>query len=156
MFQNEAVVFFDRDCGFCRRSAAAVRALDWFRFLRFAPLQSEEAEALGLAGSRDLSQLVFTRNGRQWGGWRAVKRIVFRLPLGYAVGGALGLTALLAPGWRTPIVGLALFAGAALSPLGNPAGDALYRWVARNRRCLPGSACPPTNRGKEGCPSGLR
>ncbi|MCC6264893.1 MAG: DUF393 domain-containing protein [Bryobacterales bacterium] len=149
-------MFFDRDCGFCRRSVAAVRALDWFRSFRFVPLQGEEAKALGLAESRNLSQMVFYRNGRQWGGWRAVKRTLFRLPLSYAAGGALALTALLAPGWRAPAVSLALFAAAALSPLGNPAGDALYRWVARNRRCLPGASCPLTSRGKEGCPSGLR
>lgn len=143
---RQATVFFDRDCGFCRRAVALIRALDWLRLLRFVPLQSAEAEALGLAESRNLSQMVLARNGRQWGGWRAVKRIPFRLPLFYAAIGALVAAASIAPGLRLPALGLALLAALALSPLGNPFGDGLYRWVARNRRCLTGSACSLTNR----------
>ncbi|MDZ7639754.1 MAG: DUF393 domain-containing protein [Bryobacterales bacterium] len=143
---GQGTVFFDRDCGFCQRSVGIVRALDWLRAFRFVPLQSDEASALGLKESENLSQMVFARQQRRWGGWRAVKRILFRLPIVYA-----GLAALLAapavwPALTLPAVALLLLIGLSLSPLCNPAGDALYRWIARNRHRLPGSTCSLENR----------
>jgi predicted DCC family thiol-disulfide oxidoreductase YuxK len=143
---NPATVYFDRDCGFCQWSVSLVRRLDWTRAFRFVPLQSDEARNLGLEESRNLSQMVLARAGRQWGGWRAVKQLLYRLPLFYLMLAASQLPGLWWPS-LLPVsaTALALFL-LALSPLGNPAGDALYRWVARNRHRFPGSTCSLENR----------
>lgn len=146
VYPEQASLYFDSDCGFCLRWVRAARGLDWLRLLRFVPLQSAEARNRGLAESHTLSQAVLVRKGRQWGGWHAVKRVLFRLPLLYAAAAALVATAFASAGLRLPALGLTLFAALALSPLGNPAGEALYRWIARNRQCRAGSACTLTNR----------
>lgn len=143
---QQDTVFFDRDCGFCQRSVTAIDALDWLRLLRFVPLQSSEARNLKLAESDSLSQMVLARAGHQWGGWRAFKRILFRLPLFYAVVAAPLFAASIGSWFRVASLGVALLAALALSPIGNPVGDALYLWIARNRHRLPGSTCSIKNR----------
>lgn len=143
---QQDTVLFDRDCSFCQRSVTAIKAFDWLRLLRFVPLQSTEAQDLKLAESENLSQMVLARAGLHWGGWRAFKRILFRLPLLYVLAAALLFNASIGPGFRMASLGLALLAALALSPIGNPAGDALYRWIARNRHRLPGSTCSIKNR----------
>ncbi len=135
MYPEQASLYFDADCGFCRRWVRAARGLDWLRLLRFVPLQSAEARNLGLAESRTLSQAALVWKRRQWGGWRAVKRVLLRLPLLYAAAAAPLAIAFTSAGLRPPALGLALFTALALSPLGNPAGEAVYRWIARNRQC---------------------
>jgi predicted DCC family thiol-disulfide oxidoreductase YuxK len=144
--RQRATVFFDRDCGFCQRSVALVRRLDWVRALRFVPLQDKEAAALGLPESETLSQMVLAKGGRAWGGWRAVKQIFWRIPLFWSGWLAMAIAAATIVPLRLPI---ALFAGllcVALSPIGNPLGDRLYRWIARNRQNFPGSTCSIENR----------
>jgi predicted DCC family thiol-disulfide oxidoreductase YuxK len=71
------------------------------------------------------------QDARHWGGWLAVKRIWFRLPIFYVTLIGAGLLSL----WLAAAI-LVL-----LTPLGNPAGSAIYRWIARNRHRLPGSQC---------------
>ena len=105
---RHSTVYFDADCAFCRSAVAVARAFDWFRLLRFMPLQSEEARELGLVENRDLSQVVLTRKHRQWGGWRAVKQILFRLPLLYCVVAGVVSVACLDAGLRWTMLGLAL------------------------------------------------
>lgn len=143
---NPATVFFDRDCGICQRSVAVIRSLDWTGAFRFVPLQSTEAHSLGLEESRNLSQMVLARAGKRWGGWRAVKRILYRLPLFYAGLTALGAMAAFVPQTRVPAAVAVALLLLTLSPLANPAGNALYRWIARNRHRFPGSTCSLENR----------
>ncbi len=128
-------VFYDGDCGFCERSIGVVRAFDWLGLFRYAKLQSEEARVAGIPPERYPSQMVLRtgegKGTRLWAGWRAVKQIWLRTPAYYAaMAGAVFVHPVLA-------VALAL----ALTPIGNPLGDWLYRLVARNRHRFPASTC---------------
>jgi predicted DCC family thiol-disulfide oxidoreductase YuxK len=142
-------VFYDGDCAFCLRSVRVISVLDWLRRFRYRPLQCEEARDAGLWSSSKSGGSCHELPGemilqsrpaiageagsteKRWGGWLAVKQIVFRLPLFYLV---LTASLLLHP-W-TPLIVLL-----ALSPLGNPAGAATYRLIARNRHRIPGAQC---------------
>lgn len=128
-------MFYDGDCGFCERSVRMVQALDWLGCFRYATLQSEEARVAGIPPERNPSEMVLGKRSdratRLWGGWRAVKQIAFRTPVFYF---GLALTLLVHP----VVTGLLLVA---LSPLGNPLGERCYRFVARNRHRIAGSAC---------------
>lgn len=138
-FAHQYTVFYDGGCGFCDRCVRLLDALDWLRRFRYATLQGEEARGLGITGSGIPEEMVVRKAGAEtpeWRGWKAVKAAIFRVPVFYL---ALGGSALLSP-W------LALAVLAAFSPLGNPAGQAFYRWVARNRYRLPGSSCSLENR----------
>ncbi|MCU0226531.1 MAG: DUF393 domain-containing protein [Bryobacterales bacterium] len=133
-------VFYDGDCGFCERSVALVRALDWLGRFRYATLQGSEARAAGIAVESRPSEVVLYRPaatptdvdaGSQWGGWHAVKQIGFRLPAFYL--------ALSAAFLAHPALGAVLLC--CVTPLANPLGRRLYRWIARNRHRLPASTC---------------
>ncbi|MCW5964928.1 MAG: DUF393 domain-containing protein [Bryobacterales bacterium] len=132
-------VFYDGDCGFCKRSVGLLRALDWFGRFRYATLQSAEARATGIPIARNPTEMVLCTGvpgaGRLWGGWRAVKQIWLRMPVFYLVMAGTLLV--------HPVVTACLLIG--LTPFGNPLGDWLYRLVARNRHRLPASTCSLEN-----------
>jgi predicted DCC family thiol-disulfide oxidoreductase YuxK len=127
-----ATVIYDGDCGLCSAIRSGVEALDWLGTMRWVPLQSPEAAKFGIAREElERSIYVVSRGGEKWQGWRAVKRIVFRIPLTYVVIAALAR--------RNPwaAAGIATL----LSPIANPAGEAVYELVARNRHRFPASTC---------------
>jgi predicted DCC family thiol-disulfide oxidoreductase YuxK len=107
------IVFFDRDCGFCRWSCERLRAWDRGGRLRFAPIQ-------GPQGDRWLGELS---PQARLGSWHLVG------PDGSIVsaGAALPPTLRLLPGGR-PLA--ALFAAAP------SATERLYRWTVRHRARL--------------------
>jgi len=119
-------VLYDEDCGFCRWSAAQLRALDRRRRLELVPLQHAAAhparpELAALAGARDLrAQIhVLRHDGSVRAGGGAMLEILDALPGGW----------LLRP-WQ-------------LLPGVEAIVDAGYRWVAARRdtfgRLLAGS-----------------
>lgn len=127
-----ATVIYDGGCGVCNAARKAIEALDWFGTMRWLPLQSPEAEGFGIR-REDLERSIYvvSRGGERSHGWRAVKAILFRVPLTYVVAGAVAR--------RSPwaAAGLAVL----LSPIANPAGQAAYELVARNRHRFPASTC---------------
>lgn len=113
-FPGRAVVLYDGDCPFCRRSVAILRKLDWLD--RLAYQSAREADKLppshvALEPHRLIEEMhVLTPDRRHaYAGYRAFRWIAWRLPLTWLVAPFLYL-----PGvpW-----------------LGNRA----YRWVAKNR-----------------------
>ncbi len=136
---RKLTVFYDGDCGFCERSVAIVRAFDWLGLFRYATLQGSQARLVGIPAESYPSEMILHKQipsgGRRWGGWSAVKQIWFRMPALYLA---------LAAAW---FLHPALFAGLTLSltPLANPLGNRLYRWIARNRQRFPASTCRVEN-----------
>ena len=106
-------VFYDGECGFCRRLVGCVRARLERRGFGFAPLQSPGVRArLGLSEAELLSELrVLRADGRRLGGAAAVVEIARQVWWGWP----------LAAFARLPGAGRLLAAG--------------YRWVAGHRRC---------------------
>lgn len=105
-----AVILYDRDCGFCRRSLAGI--LDWDRHGRLRPvaLQDPEADALleGMDEERKLASWhLVTDDGAVHSG-----------------GAAAGPLLRLLPGGRP---------AAWLADTFPRTTDRAYRWVARNR-----------------------
>jgi predicted DCC family thiol-disulfide oxidoreductase YuxK len=129
-----ATVIYDGDCGLCNATRMAVEALDWLGTMRWIPLQSPEAEGFGIA-REDLERSMYlvSSAGEKSQGWGAVKRVALRVPLTYVVVGALARKS----PWTA--AGLAVL----LSPIANPAGQAAYAMVARNRHRFPASTCNP-------------
>lgn len=138
--QRPYTVYYDGDCGICERSVRVLRGLDWLRRFRYARFQSEEAQGyFGTAGSAAAPEEVVmaaTTGTREWRGYQAVRAALLRTPLPWLSFGALL--------WMQPWVALAVVL--ALSPLGDPVGVRVYRWVARNRHRFPGSTCSLENR----------
>lgn len=127
----KATVIYDSDCGLCTRVKSAVEALDWLGTMRWIPLSSAEAAAFGIPRERLEESVHLICGAARSHGWSAVKRMVARLPITYAVAGV----AL----WRSPSTALGL--AALFTPAFNPIGERLYQAVARNRYRLPASTC---------------
>jgi len=88
---------------------------------------------MGLTEAEMDDSVWLVRGANRWCRTAAMQRILLRLPILYAVAGfTLWIS------WAFALSWVVLF-----SPLARPAGDAIYRWVARNRYRLPGSTCPP-------------
>ncbi len=107
---ERAVILFDGDCGFCRRSVA--RILCWDRQGRLRPVALQDPEADTLLGSMEAE--------RKWASWHLVTaegRV-------YSAGAAFPPLLRLLPGGR-PLAVLA----AALPGLTERA----YQWVSRTR-----------------------
>ena len=147
---DQHTIFYDGDCGFCMRSVRLVQSLDWLRRFRYDTLQSSAAKQAGLwsptaasSGCHEMPDEMIVQapgrkgwDARHWGGWRAVKRIGFRLPIFYAM---LVGAVILSPWLAAAILVM-------LTPIGNPLGSAAYRWIARNRHRIPGNQCRLENR----------
>jgi predicted DCC family thiol-disulfide oxidoreductase YuxK len=122
---DQSVVLYDDECGFCRRSVAHLRRLDWRHKLHFQSARDGEhltAGAAPLDQQRLLEEMhvVTPDRTRAHAGFEALRWIAWRLPL------TMPLAPLLyVPGVRW-------------------LGDKVYRWVARNRFGLvpcEGGAC---------------
>jgi predicted DCC family thiol-disulfide oxidoreductase YuxK len=124
-------VIYDGDCGICELTRRVVTALDWLRLLRWIPLQSAEAGTFGIPVERLEAAAHLVTSRRVIAGFPAVRAILLRLPLTYAV---IAFSIWLSPWAALPF---AFF----FSPLARPLGQAGYDWVARNRYRVPGSTC---------------
>lgn len=110
------ILLYDGDCGFCRRCAGFARR--WVRpRARIEPWQSVNPEDLGVTVEQCVEAVQWV-GGEPRSGGRAV---------------AATLQAGVFP-W--PLIGSVLDA-----PVMRPAVDIAYRWVARHRHQLPGTAC---------------
>jgi predicted DCC family thiol-disulfide oxidoreductase YuxK len=82
------LLYYDRDCGFCRWALAWV--LRWDRRHRLRPVPIESAD--------DLDSWHFERDGRRWSGGRAFAPLLEELPGGRLLAGRMEW--LLVPGYR--------------------------------------------------------
>jgi predicted DCC family thiol-disulfide oxidoreductase YuxK len=136
---DRAVVLYDGQCAFCRKSVDLLRRLDWLGRLRFGDVRdpaqvpvvtrSGDRAITGLDPSRLLEEMhVLTADGRRvHHGFGALRWLAWRLPLLWPVAPLLYVPGVL------------------------PLGQRLYLWVARNRfRLVPchGGVCmlPPAGK----------
>lgn len=106
----EDTLYYDGQCGLCRRSTGILRALDWLGRLRFEDMTEVPADELPVPMDAAMRGIPMrTRDGRSLIGYPALRRGLLQTPLGF-------LPALLmyVPG---------------ISHLGR----AVYGWVARRR-----------------------
>ena len=117
------MLFYDGDCGMCRRTAAVLRALDWLHRLEFQDMTAVDDAVLPVPRERATQGIPMrTRNGRAFVGFPAVRRALIQTPLG-----ALPACAMYLPG---------------LSHL----GAAVYRQIATRRRRDHACAVPQDQR----------
>lgn len=115
-------IWYDRDCGFCRKTALILREFFLPRAVPVRPAQ-DDAE-LGALLEREQSWIVETADGRWLLHWDAVVHVMTRAPL-------------LAPlGWLAWLYGEV--------GLGRPT----YDWIGRNRRSLGRVTAPLTEGGE--------
>jgi predicted DCC family thiol-disulfide oxidoreductase YuxK len=124
---RRATVLYDGDCGFCKRSVALVRRLDWFGRLDFRPIGVGETGGAAASGQPDApadsamlerEMGLVDENGEVYYGADAFEALGARCPLLWPLALAL----------KVP--------GAIL--VARPA----YRSIARHRRHLvPGATC---------------
>lgn len=127
-----ATVLYDSDCGLCTQVKNTVEALDWLGTMSWIPSRSPEAAAFRIPIEQlDRAVYIVHGPGCKAGGWRAVKRMLARLPLTYVLAAAA-----IRKSWWSAVAIAALF-----SPAFNPIGDRAYNWVAKNRSRLPSSTC---------------
>ncbi len=113
-FPGKAVVLYDGDCPFCRKSVAVLRRLDWLGRLAFQSARETDRlppSEVPLDPKRLLEEMhVVTPDRRHaYAGFRAFRWIAWRLPLTWLIAPLLYL-----PG--VPWV-----------------GNRVYLWVAKNR-----------------------
>lgn len=111
---GKAVVLYDGDCPFCRKSVAIIRRLDWLH--RFHYQTARETDKLPpcrdpLDPQKLIEEMHVVTPDRQraYAGFRAFRWMAWRLPAVAVVAPLLYLPGVL---W---------------------AGNKVYRWVARNR-----------------------
>ena len=106
-------MFYDGECGLCRATRAWLSALDVTRRVRWRAYQSLDEPPRGLAWD-DLERAAYLRtaDGRTFAGFFAFRALSTRLPLLWPLAPLLWLPGMGALGGR------------------------VYRWVARNRRCV--------------------
>ena len=113
-------VIYDGECGFCLRWVRAGRRLDWLRRLdwraRSEPGLLERFPQTSFAETKE-RMLSIRPDGKVYGGFSAVRDIMFHLPLTF-----IPALFLCIPG---------------ISWIGEPA----YRWVAKNRHRFGRTAC---------------
>src|SRR5947209_20100163 len=124
-------VLYDSDCGVCNRVRRIVEALDWLGTMRWVPNRSAEAERFGIPQEHLDHAVYLISDGRQAAGFRAVQRVLTRLPLAWMIA---ALVVAKRP-WTAVLFAFLL------SPIAEPVGQPAYDWVARNRYRLPGSTC---------------
>ena len=129
---NPVTVIWDGECGFCAQTKGWMQRFDRDGILHWVPQQTNIGDRWGL--SREvLKDAMYSVSGstiRQgYSAWRAM--VVWFPVFWYAALAAV----VLAP--RPAVVALLLF----LTPLSNPVGEAVYRWVARNRHRFGDQTC---------------
>lgn len=130
-------VIWDGECGFCARSKNQISRFDWDGILQWVPQQTGIGERWGLTRETLANAMYSVSGGTIRSGYAAFRSMAVLLP-------AFWYTALaavvLAP--RPAVIALLLF----LTPLSNPVGEAVYRWVARNRHRFGDQSCALPNR----------
>jgi predicted DCC family thiol-disulfide oxidoreductase YuxK len=130
------VALYDAECGFCAWVKRWWERLDGARVVRWVPLQAEAARHLGIEEQALRERLHALAGPRTWSGFAAFRAMVLYDPKTYF---AAALIVGAAPAWLSNwLLAAAL---AALSPLAAPVGEAVYDWVARNRRRIPPRTC---------------
>jgi predicted DCC family thiol-disulfide oxidoreductase YuxK len=123
-FPGKAIVLYDGDCPFCRRSVGIVRKLDWLGQLAYHSARDDLPPAevpLDRAKMLDEMHALTPDRKRAYAGYAAFRWMAWRLPL------------------TLPIAPLLYLPGVTW------AGNKVYRWVARNRMGLvpcPDGGCP--------------
>ncbi len=111
-------VIFDGECGFCRRWIRLGKKLDWFKKIDWrARLDPDTpSEFPQVSKEESLNRIVSIRpDGKTYGGFRAMRDIMLRLPVSFL-----------------PALFLYL-PGAAW------VGEPVYQWVSKNRHRFGGS-----------------
>lgn len=108
---RRALLYYDGDCKLCATVARWIGGLDWWRRLELRGSLDEEARSRGITDvDLDGAMYLICPNGETFAGFRALRRVMLRLPVTW------------------PAVPLAWAPGAAF------AGGRLYRWVAQHRK----------------------
>jgi predicted DCC family thiol-disulfide oxidoreductase YuxK len=120
-------LFFDAECQFCTRIAAAIQRSMKRRGLAVAPLQDPRVRVLLGLSRKELQRAIryLSPNGRQYCGADALLSLAHEF------------------WWARPLIWISRIPGVA------PAMRAGYEWTARQRRCPAPNACPisPAARG---------
>lgn len=85
---DAVMVLYDEDCGFCRWSAARLRAWDRRDRLRFVPITSPEGRSLltGIPEHLHLDSMhAVTSDGRVWSAGEAAGPVLRALPGGWVL-----------------------------------------------------------------------
>ncbi len=130
--KEPVTVIWDGECGFCAQTKDRLNRFDWDGIFHWVPQQTNIGERWGLT-RETLANAMFTVSGANVReGYTAFRAMVVWLPVfWYAALAAV----VLAP--RSAVIALLLF----LTPLSNPVGEAVYRWVARNRHRFGDQTC---------------
>lgn len=76
-------LYYDGACGLCRRSARALRRLDWLGRLRFEDMTAVPPESLPVSFDDAMRGIPMrTGDGRTLVGYPAVRRALLQTPLG--------------------------------------------------------------------------
>ncbi|WLR50305.1 DUF393 domain-containing protein [Bacillus tianshenii] len=110
-------VYYDADCGLCMQTKRTLRYLDWFRIVKWMPLQQldEKVPINKEAAKRELH--LVTSNGKVYAGFYAMRRLFLTFPATVLIG-AVGYL-----------------------PFIDKIGVPLYRFIARNRKKLLRNKC---------------
>ncbi|MCS7023313.1 MAG: DUF393 domain-containing protein [Bryobacteraceae bacterium] len=134
------LAIWDASCDLCGSAKRWLGRVDFDRVIEWRTLQSGEASRYGIPEEAARKRLqVVTALGERLEGFHAVRRLLIALPLTW-MSISLILVAVPTQRWRAIFVTILAIC---LSPGINPAGVALYDWVARNRhRIFSRSGCP--------------
>lgn len=78
------IVFYDGECPLCSGAKIAVQKLDWFRRIRWVPVQvAERSYKFSFLKNRDIYDKIqmLSSNGRLYEGFYTVRKIFTVLPL---------------------------------------------------------------------------
>jgi predicted DCC family thiol-disulfide oxidoreductase YuxK len=126
------LVIYDGDCGICNRIRRFWQRIDFDRLFTWQPLQSDVGATFGLPKATLAESLHFVAGDTVTRGFRACKRMLQYHPATWLTLAALIAMPRLADNayYRAAII---LGALAFFLPVTEPAGERVYRWVARNR-----------------------
>jgi predicted DCC family thiol-disulfide oxidoreductase YuxK len=131
VWPRAVLVIYDGDCGICNDIRRWWSRLDWDRALEWRTLQSGIGAAHGIERRALEESMHVVVDDRVYRGFGASKMILLHNPAMYL---ALAVLIALPPEswrtWRRLVVAVAL---AFFFPAFSFVGEAVYRWVARNR-----------------------
>jgi predicted DCC family thiol-disulfide oxidoreductase YuxK len=129
-------VIWDGECGFCAQAKRQISRFDLDGLFHWVAQQTGIGERWGLSREALANALYTVSGGRIRSGYDAFRAMAVWLPAFWYVALA---AVVVAP--RPAVLALLLF----LTPLSNPVGEAVYRWVARNRHRFGDQTCalPP-------------
>lgn len=136
--REQLIAIWDGSCGFCRRTKELVERVDFEPILDWRKQQSGIGDRYGITREQLRQALYVIGAGWIASGYNATRRIILHLPLFWMT---LLTLLVFVPGanGKRVAVGLAI---CFLSPLSNPVGNLIYRWVARHRHeLLAGETC---------------